>query len=293
VRVRELALAVFGGAGAIGVLGVWLDSPPVYLRADAVALIALTAYVALAEAEHPPRLRLPALAIAGAPAASAVLDLIRYTPPEPAKGLASLARYGINTKPPDPYAEVLRDAVGNLSKTMPTLVILVAALIAVLGLPVRYRRRVAAAAGMLAVACTVPTIGPLYDQGRWGYWGWDDQPGVPILAGVLFAAVPLAVLALAGFTATVGVRRAPLAALGLALLVIPGLLTVGAARLVGIEPTVHEHLRPNTGLMEAVAIAQIPANTLHPQAAALHACYLTALFLLAFGTLAAQPARRD
>jgi hypothetical protein len=293
VRVRILALAVFAGAAAIEVLGVWLDSPPVYLRADVVALIALTGCVAIAEVEHPPRIRLPALAIAGIPAVSAVLDLIRYTPPPPVSALTLRSTLTVPSNPPDPYADVLHTAATNLSRASPMLAILVATLVSVLGLPNRYRRRVAAAAGMLALACTVPSIGPLYDQGRWGYYGWDEQPGVPILAGVLFAAIPLGILALAGLTATIAVRRAPLAALGLAVLVIPALLTVGAAQLVGIEPTAaRRYVPPNVDVIYAIAVEHTPANTLHPEAAILHACYLTALVLLAFGALAAQPARR-
>lgn len=291
VRVRVLTLAVFAGAGLVEVLGVWLGSPPVYLRGAVVALVALTGYVLLAGAGHPLRVRLPVLAIAAVPAANAVIDLIRYAPPEPAAfltpGFVSVAH------PPNPYVEALQPLPGNLAKALPMLTVLVATFDAVIALPVRYRRRVAAAAGMLAVACTVPNIQPLYEQGQWGYYGWDAQPWVPVVAGIAFAAVPVLVLALAGVTATVGSRRAPLAALGLAVLVIPALLTVGAAQLAGIAPTATQpSAPPDTDVVYAIAVAQVPASTTHPQAALLHACYLTALLLLAAGCLAARRADR-
>jgi hypothetical protein len=292
VRVPRLLLVLFGVAGVVDVVGVWLDSPPLYLRAELVALLALTGYIIVAGRGHAARVRWPLLAALAVPTVAAAVELFTYRS-EPPPDLTDLKRHFFVTSDPDPYVQMLRQLPHDALQALPLLALLVAAAVSVLALPVRRPRRVALVVGGLAGLATLPLAYLSYDAGRSSWLEWYDRPAVPTVGGLLFAAVPVTVLGAAVVALTVSSRRTWAATLGVALLVLPGLYLLGPAGFAGIHQQFYEPPRPpGTDYAVAVSVVQTgPAVSTELGLAVLRAFLLAGLALVVLGCLAVRRER--
>jgi hypothetical protein len=252
VRVRGGLLAVIAGGVLVEVIGRWLDSPPLYLRASVVTLLALAAYVLVAGRHSRPFVRWPLLVAVAVVTVPAVNRLIRYDQIRPTVTYTGGVLLGVG--PPDMSTVIAHRLFGGLRDAAPAILLFGCLAVAVWFLP--SRRRVAVGVVSLVAAALLAALSgwSLWDEAR---GGWYDGGGVTsVLIALAYVAAPLLVVVLALGTVVVGGQRAgrgALTAVGVAIMTVPALLFDGPARLAGVPlPPVYASTDVAKGYLIAV-----------------------------------------